>query len=113
VPANEGGGRRDAALGNVARLRGMGPRYEEPDRTALEDVVHALVAFCWHIERRDPKDVLAGDSQRLPAGCQQRGAGARAQESLRHGGRRLDHMLTVVDDQQELLGADRAHDTLV
>ena len=113
VPANGGRRRRDAALGNVPWLRGMCPRHEEPDRAVPEDVFRVLVVFRWHIERRDPVDVLAGDSQRLAAGCEQRDAGAGAQQSLRHAGRRLDHMLAVVDDQQELLGADRTRDTLV
>ena len=89
----------------------MCPRHEEPDRTVPKDVFHVLGVFRWHIERRDPVDVLAGDSQGLAAGCEQRDALAGAQQCLCHAGRRLDHMLTVVDDQQELPGANRARDT--
>ena len=78
-----------------------------------KDVFHVLGVFPWHIERRDPVDVLAGDSQGLAAGGEQRDARAGAQQCLCHAGRRLDHMLTIVDDQQELLGADRTRDTFV
>ena len=113
APANGGRRRRDAALGNVPWLGGTCPRHEEPDRAVPEDVFHVLVVFRWHIEWRDPVDVLAGDSQRLAAGRQQRDAGAGAQQCLGHAGGRLDHVLTVVDDQQELPGADRARDTFV
>ena len=62
APANGGGRRRDATLGNVPWLRGTRPRHEESDRAVAKDVFHVLGVFRWHIERRDPVDVLAGDS---------------------------------------------------
>ena len=90
----------------------MARANEQPHRAVPEDVVRVLDALRRHIERRDPVDVLAGDAQRLAAGRQTARAGAGAQQRLGHAGRRLDHVLAVVEDQQELLGADRARDTL-
>jgi len=90
----------------------MRPRYEEPDRSVPKDVLHVLVVFRRDIERRDPVHVLTRDSQGLAAGCEQSDARAGAQQCLGHAGRRRDHMLTVVDDQQELLGADRTRNAL-
>jgi len=78
----------------------MCPRREEPDGAVREHIFNVLIAFCWHTERRDPIDVLTGDSQGLAAGCEKRDAGAGAQQGLRHTGRRVDHMLAVVDDEQ-------------
>ena len=78
-----------------------------------EDVIHVLVVFCWDTEWRDTVDVLGGDAQRLATGREQRDTRAGAQQGLGHAGRRLDHVLTVVDHQQELPGADRARDTFV
>ncbi len=112
APANGGCRRRDAALGDVPWLRGMRPRYEEPDRAVSKDGFHVPVVFRRHIERRDPVHVLARDSQGLAAGCEQSGARASAQQRLCHAGCRLDHVLTVVEDQQKLLGADRTCDML-
>ena len=91
----------------------MCPRHEEPDRVVAKNVFHVLAVFRRHIERRDPVDVLARDSERLAAGCEQRGPRAGAQQCLCQTGRRVDHMLAVVDDEQKLLGADCTRDTFV
>ncbi len=100
APANGRRRRRDGALGNVSGLRGMCPRREEPDGAVREHIFNVLVVFCWHTERRDPIDVLTGDSQGLAAGCEKRDAGVGAQQYLRHAGRGVNHMLAVIDDEQ-------------
>src|SRR5262249_55786106 len=112
-PANGGRRRRDAALGHVSWFRGLSPRHEEPDRRVPEDVFYVLVVFRWHLERRNLVDVFTGDSQWLAAGGQQKRARAGPQQCLGHAGGRLDHMLTVVDDQQELLGARGASNSFL
>src|SRR5262249_58667904 len=78
VPANGGCCRRDAALGGVSWLRGLGPRHEEPDRGVPEDVFRVRIVFRGHLERRDPGDVLARGSQWLTAGGPEKGGPAGA-----------------------------------
>jgi hypothetical protein len=78
----------------------MCPRHEELDRAVPEDVFHVLVVFRRHLERRDPVDVLARDSQGLAAGAEQRTPGlARNRASAMPAAASIT-VLTVVDDQQ-------------
>ena len=55
-------------------------------------------------QRRHGDDVLAGDAQRLAAGREHPQAGRGAEQPVDEPGARLDHVLAVVEHEQELRG---------
>ena len=72
----------------------------------LQDTVRGAEMLRRRLERRHPKDDLALDAQHLPARRQHSRVRALAHERLHRGGRDVDHVLAVVEHQQDLLVAE-------
>ena len=100
-----------AALARVrreARLRRARPRHEQLDRGRVAADRCAIGRrLRRHLERRHAIDVLARRAQRLAAGREDARVRTGAQQRLGHARRRLDHVLAVVEHEQELLAAQR------
>ncbi len=77
-----------------------------------QDILHIQVVLGGYVERRYPVDVLSDRTQRFAAGGKHVHLGARGHEGLGHVGRRLDHMLTAIQDQQEPLPANGGPDAV-
>ena len=85
----------------VQRLR---PRHEQLDRGRVQHILVLLAALRGHLKREHPVDVLPRRAQRLAAGRQHSRVRIGAQQRRGHAGRRLDHVLAIVQHDQETLG---------
>ena len=81
--------RRRLGVGNEAGPGLLRPLDEQRDRGR-------------RVERRHPPRHLAGDAHRLATRRQHAQARARVQQRLDHPGRRVEHLLAVVDDEQRV-----------
>ena len=102
--------------GRNARVRGemwrgrAGPLDEQPHRAILQRVLAIRATFCRHSERRYWVDPLALYPEWLAAGGDHARGRVGAQQRLGHLRRGVDHMLAIVEHQQELLRAERGRD---
>ena len=86
------------------------PRDEQLDRGMLQRHVARDPGRWRHAQRRNAVDMLPFDAQRFLAGRQDRGARTALHDQLRKARDRVDEVLAIVDDEENLPVADRTRD---
>ena len=103
---------RVARMGVVPRFRRVRPHVEEPDGSMARHILHVDVVVDGHVEGRHTIDVLLGGAQRLAARGEHPRQWARPQHGLGHRGGHLDHVLAIVDDEEQMLGPQGHRDAV-
>ena len=104
-PAYPAGHRSGVLVPGERRPLLRGAVSEQPHGLGVADRLRSVI-LGWCIEGRNPVDTLPGDAQRLAAGGEQHGVRAALQESVRQLGARIDDVLAVIQQHQEVLPPD-------
>ncbi len=93
---------------------GGGALDEEDDRLEAGEIRCAgMLSRVGDRERRDSEDDLAGDAKRLTARHEQGQLRRRAEELRRQGCARGEHVLAVVEDEEQLAAGEVPHDGIL
>ncbi len=102
-PPADCGHRSNARVGRQLRIDRARSRQEQPHGAGLQQLFPIHDLFRRHVERRNLIERLTLGTQRFTAGGKYTGGLAGPQDRFRHVRCRVDHVLAVVEDEQEPL----------
>ena len=113
MTANRGNRRQIVSVGREIGVQCPRPGDEERDGAVPENIAGVFRVLWRHLERRYPVDVLAPDPKNLAARRQHSRVRTKTHDRLGECGRRVDNVLAIVEDEQELLRSDGPSDGFV
>ncbi len=112
APTDRAYDHRAARVRREAQVHRSRPRHKQLDGGGFEQILAILGSLGRQVEREHSIDVLPRRAERLATGGHDAGVRIGVQQRGGHAGRRLDHVLAIVQHEQDALGAERRRHSL-